>query len=196
MPFFWLVLFARLSVINLLIIMLQLTVIGNLGADAQVKEFNGRKAIVFNVAHTEKWTGSDGVVHDSTTWVSCIWNSEGGNLLQYLRRGATVFVQGRASTRVYSSPKERCMVAGLDLTVSHIELVGGRVDDVPAQLIDADGVVYKPHKCYFLPYDIYRQKCPDGGEFGVLSDMRNERKFVVGDSGVIREMPNSDDKVF
>lgn len=176
--------------------MLQFTVIGNLGADAQVKEFNGHRAVVFNVAHTERWEGSDGVSHDSTTWVSCVLNGEGGKLLQYLRRGVTVFVQGRGSTRVYSSPKERCMVAGLNLSVDHVELVGGRADDVPSQLIDEDGVVYKTGKCYYLPNDIYRQKCPDGGEFGVLSDMRNERKFVVGDSGVIRELQNTYDKVF
>ena len=35
--------------------MFKVEVIGNLGADAQVKDANGTKFITFRVAHTEKW---------------------------------------------------------------------------------------------------------------------------------------------
>lgn len=113
--------------------MLNLQVIGNLGADAEVKDFNGRRAVVFNVAHTERFKGSDGVQHETTTWVSCIWNSEGGNLLQYLRKGTQIFCTGTPTLRVYDSPKEHCKVAGLNLRVSHIELVGGKREDTAPQ---------------------------------------------------------------
>ena len=34
--------------------MLQLEVIGNLGSDAEIKEFNGKKYVSMNVAHSEK----------------------------------------------------------------------------------------------------------------------------------------------
>lgn len=34
--------------------MLQVEIIGNIGNDAQVKDFNGKKYIAFNVAHSEK----------------------------------------------------------------------------------------------------------------------------------------------
>ena len=34
--------------------MLQGEVIGNLGADAEIKEFSGRQYVSFSVAHTEK----------------------------------------------------------------------------------------------------------------------------------------------
>ena len=48
--------------------MLQLQIIGNLGADAQVQDFNGKKAVCFNVAHTDRWTDDNQTKHETTTW--------------------------------------------------------------------------------------------------------------------------------
>lgn len=109
--------------------MLDLQVIGNLGADATIKDFNGRKAVVFNVAHTDKWKDEQGTAHETTTWVSCIWNGDGGKVLPYLKKGQMVFVSGTPSLRIYDSPKEHCKVAGLNLRVNRIELVGGKKED-------------------------------------------------------------------
>ena len=36
--------------------MLKVEMIGNLGADAEIKDHQGRKFVSFRVAHTEKWT--------------------------------------------------------------------------------------------------------------------------------------------
>ena len=70
----------RLFIFNYLnlLIMLQFQVIGNLGSDAEVKELNGNKAVCFNVAHTERWSQEDGTKRESTTWISCILNGDGG----------------------------------------------------------------------------------------------------------------------
>ena len=35
--------------------MIKLEIIGNLGADAEVKVYNGNKFVTFRVAHTDKW---------------------------------------------------------------------------------------------------------------------------------------------
>lgn len=100
--------------------MLQFTILGNLGADAEKKEYNGRPFVSFRVAHSEK--RQDGA--EATTWVSCVLNGDGGNVLQYLRRGQKVFVQGRGRVKTYSSPKTHQIEAGLDLSVDRVELCG------------------------------------------------------------------------
>ena len=100
--------------------MLQFTILGNLGADAERKEYNGRPFISFRVAHSEKRL--DGT--EATTWVSCVMNGDGGNVLQYLKRGQKVFVQGRGRVKTYSSPKTHQIEAGLDLSVDRVELCG------------------------------------------------------------------------
>lgn len=119
--------------------MLQTSIIGNLGADAEVKNINGNEFVSFNVAHTERWKTEDGVQHEKTLWVSCALSGNGGNILPFLKKGTTIFAIGRTSTRVYSSEKERGFVAGLNLSVQHIELIGGRQDEVPSRLYDSAG---------------------------------------------------------
>lgn len=130
--------------------MLQFSVIGNLGADAHVEESNGRKFVSFNVGHNESWLDAAGNSHERTQWISCALNGDGGGLLQYLVKGRSVFVQGRGSARVYSSPKERKMVAGLNLSVDRIELIGGQPDAVPRQLVDGEGQLFSVYKAFYL----------------------------------------------
>ena len=164
--------------------MLQLNLIGNLGADAEVKNLNGRTAVTFNVAHTERWKDDQDTKHESTTWVSCIFNGDGGNLLPYLKRGATVFISGPCSTRVYSSPKEHRMVAGLNLRVDHIELIGGKVDDVPGQLVTHEGLLIDTHKFYAIHPDDVAKLTPDAAGKRIIFD-RQGHQYDIADAGWI-----------
>lgn len=164
--------------------MLQLNLIGNLGADAEVKDLNGRKAVCFNVAHTERWIDENDIKHEQTTWVSCIWNSDGGKTLPYLKRGATVYVYGPCSTRVFSSPKEKRMVAGLNLRVDHLELIGGKVDEVPSQLINHDGVLFDTHKFFCLRPEDVAAIAPDAAGKRIIFD-RQGRQYDIAEAGWI-----------
>lgn len=112
--------------------MLNLQVIGNLGSDAVVKENNGKKFVTFNVAHTDKYTDEQGVKHEKTTWVSCLWNGDGGRVLPYLTKGACVFAQGPAELRVFDSAKDHCKKAGVSIRIQHLELVGGKKEEQTA----------------------------------------------------------------
>lgn len=133
--------------------MLKFAVIGNLGSDARIEENNGHKFVSFNVAHNDRYQGADGAVHESITWVSCALNGDGGKLLPFLVKGRQVYVEGKGSTRVYSSPTLRRMVAGLNISVDRIELIGGQVDAVPHSLVDGDGALHSVNKAYFLAQD-------------------------------------------
>jgi single-strand DNA-binding protein len=73
--------------------MLVLEIIGNLGSDAVIKDFNGQKFISFSVAHTESYVDKELVKHEKTTWVSCLKYGESG-VLPYLKKGTRVFVRG------------------------------------------------------------------------------------------------------
>lgn len=131
--------------------MQNLIVIGNLGADAEVRVVNEKKFVSFKIADTQRFTDNKGVAHDKTSWISCAWNSDGGNLLQYLKKGSKVMVIGRPSYKVYSSQKERMMMAGVDLHVLTIELAGGSNDNVPKKLIDPKtGQIIETQKYYWV----------------------------------------------
>lgn len=130
--------------------MFRALIIGNLGADARVEQSNGRPFISFNVAHNDRYEKEDGTVVEKQQWISCAMNGDGGKLLQYLKKGRQVYVEGRCSTRVFSSEKERRMVAGVNLSVDHLELIGGQADEIPGRIFDTEGVMHDTHKAYWI----------------------------------------------
>lgn len=130
--------------------MFRAQVIGNLGSDAHVEQNNGRPFVSFNVAHNDRFTKEDGTVVEKMQWISCALNGDGGKLLPFLKKGRQVYVEGRCQTRVFSSEKERRMVAGVNLSVDHLELIGGQSDEVPSRLFDLQGVMHDVHKSYWI----------------------------------------------
>ena len=106
--------------------MIKMEIIGNLGADAEVKVYNGNKFVSFRVAHTDKWVDQQtGVISTQTTWVSCSLNGDGGGLTPYLKKGTKVFVRGTPNFVTYSSPKTHKFETGVNLFVREVELCGG-----------------------------------------------------------------------
>ena len=134
--------------------MLKLELIGNLGADAEIVTTDGAKFVSFRVAHSEKWTGADGKEQSTTMWIDCIIQNVDSKVVPFLKSGTKVFIRGYASTRVYSSKKDRCMKAGLTCKVLEVELCGGASDDVPRQLIEpSSGALIDVTKHYWANID-------------------------------------------
>ena len=142
-------------------------VIGNLGADAQVKESNGFKFVTFRVAHTESYTDQSGQKHESTTWIDCIMSNAESKVVPYLKKGTKVYVSGNCSLRVFSSAKYRQMMAGVQINVQNVELLGGSTDEVPRQLVDANGVIHQIGKFYFAEVKGVTLYSMSGQEFDV-----------------------------
>ena len=112
--------------------MLQISVIGNLGANAEIRVHNGSKFVSFRVASTRRYTKADSTQVEDTTWVACVLNGDGGQLTQYLTKGRKVYVSGDGGIETYSSPKERRMVSRMTCSVRSIELLGSN-DKQPEQ---------------------------------------------------------------
>lgn len=102
--------------------MLKAEIIGHIGADVEIKVTDGRKFAAFRVAHTDKWKGQDGVIHEQTDWVDITSDAE-SPVNQFLTKGKMVYVRGSLSKRVYSSAKDRCMKAGLSIRAQEIYLL-------------------------------------------------------------------------
>lgn len=142
--------------------MFKAEVIGNLGADAQIKEANGNKFVTMRVAHTDSWTDENGNKKERTAWIDVTMNNTESKVLPYLKQGVKVFVRGNASLRVYSSPKDRMMKAGCQISASEIELCGGVAELVPKQIVDPDtGTLYDTQKYYWCNADTKGMKKDD-----------------------------------
>lgn len=173
--------------------MLKVELIGNLGADVEIKESNGSKFATMRIAHSDRWTDEQGNVKESTTWVDVTMNNTESKVLQYLKSGVKVFVRGTARLRVYSSQKDRCMKAGLTIVASEIELCGGSSDEVPRELFAPDnGQLFKVAKYYQSDLDTSKWKKEDQA---ILVDRQAHRYIVVKGGWVAPEqVPVAEDQ--
>lgn len=76
--------------------------IGNLGADPEVRSFqNGGKVCNLRIATSETWKDRDGQRQERTEWHNVAIFSEGlVNVCEnYLRKGSKVFIEGQLQTR-------------------------------------------------------------------------------------------------
>lgn len=100
--------------------MISLSIIGNLGKDAEVKEVNGKKVINFSVCHTQK--NKDGV--EKSTWVECGKWGETTAIAPYLLKGTKVYVEGIPDINVYKK-NDGEPGGSIRVLVNKIELLGG-----------------------------------------------------------------------
>lgn len=107
--------------------MLQVSLIGNLGADAQVKSKNGNSFLCFNVAHTARVKQSNGEVVDQTQLVSVTMNHYSENFAKYLVRGTKVYVYGKLFCRIWRDAQNTPNV-GLNVLADIVELCGSKSD--------------------------------------------------------------------
>jgi len=102
-----------------------MTVIGNLGKDAIVREVNGRKAINFSIAENQKFKDDNGNPVEKTTWVNCtMWRdaNSGTGIMPYLTKGTKVYLEGVPEVKTFKD-KNNIVQAELRLNVRSIELL-------------------------------------------------------------------------
>lgn len=158
----------------------KLEVIGNLGADAEVKTENGKKFVSLSIADTRRRKKSDGTVAESTMWISATINGDGGELLKYLVKGTKVWATGDMEVRTYHSEKQRALVAGVKMFVRDIQLISTNVDDVPRDLYDEDGVAHHVSKHFY---------CDTAKEKTLYN--RSGEEFTCDKSGWVTKVPVS-----
>ena len=81
----------------------QLTIIGNVGKNAETKQLpNGTPVTKFSVATTRSWKDEKGEWKDRTQWHNVVAYGQGfAQIAPRLAKGAHVFVQGELTTREY-----------------------------------------------------------------------------------------------
>lgn len=163
--------------------MLQTIAIGHLGGDAEVKKADGREFTAFRIAHTDKWKDKNEQVHETTQWVDVVINDKPG-VLEFLKKGQMVYVSGPASLRIYSSAKDHCMKAGITINARQIELLGGRGDEVPNVLYDANtGAQVEVKKYFQVPSCVRAETEPEW--YPLVS--RSQERYVADRNGWVQK---------
>lgn len=109
--------------------MIKMSIIGNLGKDAEVHMHGSEVCINFSVAHTDRYKDANGTVIQNPTWVSCSWWTDKQVIVQYLKKGQTVFIEGIPEAKLWNDKKTGQPKAFLNMRVLGLQLVGGNRPD-------------------------------------------------------------------
>lgn len=108
--------------------MLKVQMIGYIGKDATMYQYQTDNVLNFSVAHTDKYK-DNGTLKEKTTWVSCSWWVDGQSKVgQYLKKGTLVWIEGIPEAKMWENQdgKKTC---GLTMRVMKVELLGGKRED-------------------------------------------------------------------
>lgn len=98
--------------------------IGHLGKDPEVKEFNDRKKASFSLATTDNYKNQKGEKVADTQWHNVvIWGKLAGVAEKYLKKGNEVAVEGKLVHRVFEANGEKRYVT--EISVNDLLLLGG-----------------------------------------------------------------------
>lgn len=108
----------------------KMTIIGNLGADPEVRYLDGGAVVAqFNVATTEKYTNRNGEKVEQTEWFRVeLWNEQAKVAEKYLKKGNPVYIEGRLRTEVWTD-KEGKERTSLRVRANTMQLLGSPTND-------------------------------------------------------------------
>lgn len=104
--------------------------IGNLGRDPELRYTSSGKAVVnFSLATNDRRGGED-----NTEWHRItVWDKTAESCAQYLKKGRTVYVEGRIQTREWED-KEGQKRTTTEIVAHTVQFLGGRgEDDAPSR---------------------------------------------------------------
>lgn len=119
--------------------MLNASIIGNLGSDAEMKfAANGSPLLRCNVAANLRAKDADGNWTDRTEWVRVtVFGARAESLSRFLVKGTKVYVSGRLEARPWTT-KDGDVRAGLEITAGDVELCSPRnAEDGHGRLLGA-----------------------------------------------------------
>ena len=101
--------------------------IGNLGADPELRYTASGTAVAgFNMATTERYKDKNGELQERTEWHSIVcWGRLGELANEYLKKGRSVYIEGRIQTRNYED-KDGIKRYRTEIVALQMQFLGGR----------------------------------------------------------------------
>jgi single-strand DNA-binding protein len=101
--------------------------IGNLGADPELKYTQGGQAVLkLRLACTERYVDKSGERKDRTEWVSVVmWGNRAEALGKILQKGRPLYIEGRLQTSSWDD-KDGNKRFKTEINAHHVLLLGGR----------------------------------------------------------------------
>ena len=102
----------------------RMTILGHVGKDPEIREYDGKKLANFPIAVTEKYKSGDSQ-QETTEWFDVtVWGAQAGVVEKYVTKGKQLFVEGRIRTSKWKD-KDGNDKYGWGVHATKIILIGG-----------------------------------------------------------------------
>lgn len=100
--------------------------LGNLGRDPELRHTQGGKAVAtLRIATNDVWTDASGERQERTEWHTVVvWGRQAENCNQYLKKGRTVYVEGRLQTRKWQDKEGKDRYT-TEIVADRVQFIGG-----------------------------------------------------------------------
>ena len=114
-------------------------VLGNLGRDPELRHTGTGKAVAtLRIATNEVWNDQSGERQERTEWHNVVvWGRSAENCGQYLKKGRSVFVEGRLQTRKWQD-KEGQDRYTTEIVADRVQFIGGPSSGASSGSDDSD----------------------------------------------------------
>ena len=104
--------------------------IGNLGNDPEIKQFDNGMIATLSIATSERWTDkTTGERKEQTEWHRVVLNNRTAEIAeQYLKKGAKVYIEGSLRTRKWTDKNTGQERYSTEIRGDHMQMLGGRED--------------------------------------------------------------------
>ena len=102
--------------------------IGNLGQDPEIKQFDNGTIATASIATSERWTDkTTGERKEHTEWHRVVFNNKLAEIAQqYLRKGSQVYVEGSLRTRKWTDQQTGQERYSTEIRVDNMQMLGGQ----------------------------------------------------------------------
>lgn len=104
----------------------KITLIGNVGNDAKLVEYQGNKFLDFSIASTKKIKNGN-ETKEITNWYDC--NFDNIKIAEYLKKGTKVYIEGNFKLDTFYSEKMQKHIPKINVYVRVLELLSAKKED-------------------------------------------------------------------
>ena len=102
--------------------------IGNLGRDPETRFTNSGSSVTsFSIATTEPFADKAGTRQERTEWHNImVWGKQGETCAQYLKKGSSVYIEGRITYREYEAKDGSGKRKATDIVANRVQFLSAR----------------------------------------------------------------------
>jgi len=108
--------------------MQRITILGRVGADAEIKDLGGNQVINFSVAVDESYKNAQGEKVDKTVWFECARWGNNTSIAQYIKKGDNIYIEGKVNNRAWIDQSGDAQVTN-GINVFDIQLLGTKSEN-------------------------------------------------------------------